>query len=113
MAKGRAGTAQSHPDKASAEYCETYAKQIEQIIAQMETQTLGLCETEGGAPVFSLRQKVRNRHLSEYGIIICVARKESGYWYEVTTPKGMHIGWWHETDIDDAPRTSPPETSRA
>jgi len=61
---------------------------------------------------YEVGHKVRNRHLSEYGIIICVAEKAAGYWYEVTTPNGMHIGWWHETDIDDAPRTSPPDTVR-
>ena len=57
---------------------------------------------------YALGDKVRNRHLDQVGVVDTVAVNAAGVWYYVTTPSGMSIGWWHETDIAGAPSTLPP-----
>lgn len=56
--------------------------------------------------------KVRNRGMDQTGVVAIIAANDSGTWYHVTTQSGMSIGWWHETDIDGAPRTVPPSEKR-
>lgn len=56
--------------------------------------------------------KVRNRHIDQSGVVDAILVNDSGNWYSVNTPTGMSIGWWHETDIDGAPRTVPPSGKR-
>ena len=56
--------------------------------------------------------KIRNRHTNETGVVIVRADSESGNWYHMATLGGMSLGWWHETDIDSAPKSTPPQTKR-
>jgi len=55
-----------------------------------------------------LGAKVRNRHIDQTGKIDTIATNEGGTWFYVTTLAGMSIGWWHESDLDGAPKTVPP-----
>lgn len=57
--------------------------------------------------------KVRNRHNGETGLINTIAENDGGTWYYVTTLRGMSIGWWHETDLDLAPKSVPPSKKSA
>lgn len=56
---------------------------------------------------------VTHRNTQERGVIDTIAQNASGIWYWVFTPTGMSIGYWHETDIDNAPKSLPPSTHRA
>lgn len=58
----------------------------------------------------AIGDKVRNRHSDENGVVECIAINAAGTWYHVTTPRGMSIGWWHETDLDLKPKSVPPST---
>ena len=60
-----------------------------------------------------LGKKVRNRHNNETGIVAATATNGAGGWVYVETQSGMSIGWWHETDIAEAPKSSPPKSRRA
>ena len=61
----------------------------------------------------ALGSKVRNRHIDQTGVVVVIAYNDSGINYHITTQSGMSIGWWHETDIDGAPKTVPPSEKRA
>jgi len=51
--------------------------------------------------------KVKHRESLESGVIACLSTNEAGNWYHVVTDKGASIGWWHETDLQAAPKSMP------
>lgn len=59
-----------------------------------------------------LGAEVRNRDINEKAIIHGIYIDASGVWYDMATRNGMSLGWWHETDIESAPRTRPASESR-
>jgi hypothetical protein len=59
-----------------------------------------------------LGAKIRNRHLNESGVIAGYYVNTAGTWYDIKTPGGMSVGWWHESDVDSAPRSRPPAGKR-
>jgi hypothetical protein len=61
----------------------------------------------------ALGERVRNRDLDQTGVVVTIAVNGAGTWYYVATAGGMSIGWWHETDIDGAPKSLPPSKKRA
>lgn len=67
-------------------------------------------ETIGAA--YARGAKIRNRDLDQTGVVDTIAVNGAGTWYYVTSLGGMSIGWWHETDIDGAPKSLPPSKKR-
>ena len=68
---------------------------------------------QAGTKSREIGAKVRNRDIGQDGIIDTIATNAAGTWYYVTTVSGMSIGWWHDTDLDGAPKTVPPSEKRA